>query len=52
MKKYIPWIPYLIWFAGKQQDAWDWDGQKWQEGTYKDGELIEETRWDRNGNKN
>ena len=24
MKRYIPWIPYLIWFAGKQQDAWDW----------------------------
>ena len=24
MKKYIPWMPYLIWFAGKQQDAWDW----------------------------
>ena len=24
MKKYIPWIPYLIWLAGRQQDAWDW----------------------------
>jgi len=27
------------------------DGQKRVEGTYKDGEEIEATRWDRDGNK-
>ena len=31
---------------------WFDNGQKSEERTYKDGELIEETYWDRNGNKN
>jgi antitoxin component YwqK of YwqJK toxin-antitoxin module len=27
------------------------NGQKLVEGTYKDGEVIKETRWDKDGNK-
>ena len=27
------------------------NGQKEEEGTYKDGELVEETRWDEDGNE-
>jgi|GEM_PF-1652514 hypothetical protein len=30
---------------------WYENGQKWHEGTFKDGEVIKETRWDKDGNK-
>ncbi len=30
---------------------WSENGQKWHEGTFKDGEVIKETRWDKDGNK-
>jgi antitoxin component YwqK of YwqJK toxin-antitoxin module len=39
---------------GEQDGKWThWyeNGEKWAEGTFKDGEMIKETYWDEDGNK-